>query len=166
MIEVLLWIVAVYVFVVFVASRFVVPYLGFSKDPLPDKLPASLKREISRLKKHKSREAFVKGVYDVLSRKYYGRHLFVLFNLHLLFTRDISKVWAHSGYLPCTQICHLFRIFLVKSGLFSDEDVRLKTTVSCALIHQYLQVRLKGGWVSVDVWAKGLGRKFGEHAGV
>jgi len=163
MIYVLLWILVGYVFFMFFLVRLFVPYLGFWKEPVPDRLPVSLERKIPSFR-NKSKKVLVDSVYRLLSDKYYGRHLLVWVNFDLLFTRDWNKVWSHSGYLPCTQINQLFRIILVKSG-FSDDDIRFRITWSGGLIHQYLQVRLGGGWKTVDIWAAGYGKKLGEHAG-
>lgn len=158
-------IVVLYLLVMFVFSRLFVPHLGFWKEPLPKSVPKSLGKSVASLKrKHKTKLAFAKAAYDIIASKYKGSHVFTFFRWDLLFTRDLDVLWSRVGYLPCHQQNLLYRIFLVSSGVFSDDDFRLRHTPIYLQIHQYVQVRIGGKWVDVDLWASQCGIPFGKRA--
>ncbi len=153
-----------YLVIVFIFSRLFVPHLGFRKEPLPKKIPKSLLNTIAKLKrKNKTPLSFAKAAYDLISTKYEGSHVMTFFRFDLLFTRDVNLLWSRKGYLPCHQQNLLFRIMLVKSGLFSDDDVRTRHTAIYGMIHQSVQIKIKD-WVDVDLWARQCGIPFGRRA--
>jgi hypothetical protein len=158
-------VIILYLIVMFVLSRLFVPHLGFWKEPLPLQIPGELSRTIVRMRKnHKPPLSFAKAAYSLLSQKYEGSHIFTFFRWDLLFTRDVNVLWSRRGYLPCHQQNLLYRIFLVKSGLFSDEDFRLRHTPIYLQIHQYVQVKIGRKWIDVDLWASQCGIPFGRRA--
>ncbi len=155
----------IYMLVIFVFSRLFVPHLGFRKEPLPRVIPKSMEKEIGRLKKrYKSPLDFAKAAYDVISRKYEGSHIFAYYRWDLVFSRNLGKLWSRKGYLPCNQQNLIYRVFLVKSGLLSDDQIRLRHTPIYAMVHQYVQISCKGNWIDVDLWASQCGIPFGKRA--
>jgi len=153
-----------YLIVVFLFSRLFVPHLGFRKEPLPKKIPKGLLSTISSLKrKNSTKLSFAKAAYDLISTKYEGSHVLTFFHFNLLFSRDLNFLWNLKSYLPCHQQNLLYRIMLVKSGLFSEDDIRIRHTAIYGMIHQYVQIRLNK-WTDVDLWARQCGIPFGSRA--
>ena len=165
-INVILWIIGVYIFVVFILSRFIIPYLKFWKSKIPDKLPEDMEKAIKSIKaKSKSQKEFLENAYSFLSKRYHGARgqTYIKFN-HMFFS--LEKTWDNPGFQQCTQQSNLLRIFLVKSGFFSDDEIKQRCTLYITNIHQYLLVKLDGKWVPVDLWANFIGKKIGQHVGV
>ncbi len=167
MLKTLFWLVFAYFVFMFLITRFIVPHMGFWKSGLPKNIPASLDAKIHELKrKNKSSESFLKAVYDLLRKKYHGSHALTFLRPDVVFSRNLGRMWARSGYLSCNQVNWILYIMLVRSGFFSEGDVRFRCTVTPRLmIHQYAEVRLRGKWTPVDVWASRYNRSFGEHFG-
>ncbi len=163
----LVYIIIAYILFMFVLVRLVVPYLGFWREPIPKTLPSGLLNTIRTLKsKHSSPEKFARAAHAFLAKKYYGSHILTIIRLDLVFSRDISRMWALSGYMACNQQNWLLYLMLIKSGFFSPDDVRFRITTIVGSIHQYMQVRLNNKWVSVDVWAYRYGVPFGKRSGL
>ena len=157
-------IIIVYILCMFVLSRFLVPHLGFKKDSLPKKLPKSMETAILKLKrKHKDPLDFAKATYDFFASKYCGKHLYTWLRMDLIFSNNCTKLWNRRGYLPCTHQNYLYRIFLVKSGRFKDDQIRVRHHLALIALHQDLQINHKGKWINVDVWAANCGVPFGKQ---
>jgi len=168
MLKTLFWLVFAYFVFMFLITRFIVPHMGFWKSGLPKTIPASLNSKIRELKKKsKSPEKFARASYYLLRGKYHGSHALTFLRPDVVFSRNLGKMWARSGYLSCNQVNWILYIMLVRSGFFSESDVRFRyTSVFGLSIHQYIQLRIEGDWVSVDVWAAKFNQNFGEHAGL
>jgi len=98
----------------------------------------------------------------ILKRHYYklGRFL----HIPTLYIHSPEKLWNMKGkFIACHQACLLLRIFLVRSKIFSDDDIRVKYSVVNLNTHQYLQVNAEGSWIDVDVWGKKYGIPFGQY---
>ncbi|MFH1637627.1 MAG: hypothetical protein ABIB71_04360 [Candidatus Woesearchaeota archaeon] len=158
-------IILAYVFIMFILSRLIIPRLGLRKVKLPAKIPKSMEEEIKRLKKKSgNKEDFLKNAYSYLARKFPGKKLGGIIHFNMLFWKDIEKLWNTKGYLPCHASTHIMRIFLVRSGFFNDKDIKVKHAFIDFAMHQYLKVKVRGKWISVDVWAGHLGIPLGKHA--
>ena len=163
----LVYIVIAYVLFMFVLVRLVVPYIGFWREQIPEKLPPGLLKTVRALKvKNRSPEKLARAVHAFLAKKYYGSHILTFVRPDLVLSRNIARIWRISGYLPCNQQNWLLYIMLVQSGFFSPEDVRFRITTVVGFIHQYVQVKLNKKWVSVDVWASRYGVDFGKRSGL
>ncbi len=153
-----------YVLAVFFFSRFFIPYLGFSKSALPAVLPRGMEKEILLLrKKARSKKHFLKVSYDYLGARFEGGRFRTFIFFHFMF-KDLPYLWNKKGFVQCTILNHFLRIFLVRSGYFKDEEVRLRHTFLNFNIHQYVQVKINGSWVDVDVSWKKQGVPLGRHA--
>ncbi len=142
----------------------------FSKLPIPEKLPAEMERHVAALQRTKGRRECLEQAYRIITSRYEGRKLETYLKLPRAFTKRLEKIWTRTGYLHCHQQNYLLRVLLVKSGKFSEEDVRQKLTLYVISPHQYLQVNLgtksKPDWIDVDPWAlKPCGLRIGKHAG-
>lgn len=144
-------------------SRLVIPCLGFSPVPLPEKIPADIEKKIIELKGSvNSPIEFLELVYDFLGSKYRSERLNTFLKFNYLY-KDLEFIWEREGYIPCTQNNLLMRIFLVRSKFFRDEDIRIKHVFVNFVIHQYLQVKLDDKWIDVDVGEKQRGLPIGKH---
>lgn len=137
----------------------------FSKTPVPETLPEEMQRVIDGLKKSENKKECLKKVYAILNEKYHGDRLKTYPKIFSIFTRDPNKLWKRNGFLHCTNFDYLARIFLIKSGFFQEEALKLRWTLIWYLSpHQYLQVRIDGEWIDIDIWARVYGIPLGDHA--
>ncbi len=140
-----------------------IPNLFWDKE-IPDKLPKEMEEIVKKLKKIRDKEKLVKKVYDIVTKRYYGCHSFKRF--FDLFVTDMEKFWKIKGATHCTNLCYLMKIFLVKSGKFKEEDIKIKYTTTYVLWpHVYLKIKMgKGKTLDVDPWGKANGIKYGDYA--
>ena len=64
----------------------------------------------------------------------------------------------------CTNLNYVLRVLLLKSGKFSEEDIKLKYTWINLSPHQYLKVNVGGRWVNADPWAGTKGMELDKYA--
>ncbi len=153
-----------YIFLFFFISRILIPYLGFKKSGLPDKIPQEMQKEINRLKKRaKSKREFLLLAYGYLGKRFHGGRFRTFTHFGLMF-KPIGELWSRKGFVHCTAHNHFLRIFLVKSGFFREEEIRLRHTFINFNIHQYVQVYLDGRWTDVDLSGISFNVPFGKHA--
>ncbi len=153
-----------YAIVIFVLPRLFIPFMGFRKEKIPRKLPRRIQRRIHLLRKRsKNKQDYLKKTYNYLTRRYHGKRNTVLKRPGLWWEKNLQTIWSRKGFLPCHTFTHMMRIFLVKSRMFKEKDVRVNHTFYWFNIHQYLEVRVKKKWHKVDAWAKGIGIKFGDY---
>lgn len=154
----------IYSIIVFIISRLCIPHLGFKKSKLPKKLPLSLKLKIKELKlKSKNRKEYLRNTYKYLTKKYHGKRNTIIKKPKQLFETNIKNIWKRKGFIPCHTFTQLVRLFLVKSKLFKEKDIKIKHTFFNFILHQYLEVRIKKKWHKIDAWAKFIGIKFGDY---
>ncbi len=157
-------IVLLYLFVVFFLSRFFVPNIGFRREPLPKHIPEDMQQAITKLKqKNRTSLGFAKAAHSFLANNFSGTHALSFLRFDLLFSRNLEKLWSQK-VLPCNQITLMYRIFLVKSGLFSEAEIRVRHIAIYAMLHQYIQIKHNGKWIDVDVWAAHAGIPFGRRS--
>jgi len=121
--------------------RYVNIFYNFSEDSIPEKLSVEMVKTIEQLKQQaSSSDNFLKLTYDFIGSKYRSER----FNTVLKF-----------GYL--------LRIFLITSGWFKEEDIRRKHLFVNFVPHQYLQVKVNGEWIDIDVGEKRRGLPLGRH---
>lgn len=137
----------------------------FKKD-LPTSLPKSLKIEVDKVAKTKTKRQAAKLAYKIVTDKYYGHRAETYFNVKKLLQTDVNKIWAESGFYQCTTQNYLIRLLLVKSGKFKDSEVEQKLTLIWYIgPHQYLKVWLdKDNHVYLDPWSKVYRVPFGQRA--
>ncbi len=153
----------VYFVAVFFVLRLLVPHSDFGYDPLPKKLDLEIKIAIDKLRdKASSAEEFLKLTYDFIGSKYRSERFNTVLKFGYLY-KNINEVWRMNGYMPCPQTNYLVRIFLIRSGWFKDEDIRKRYIFVNFVPHQYLQVRVNGQWIDLDVGEKRRGFPLGKH---
>ena len=138
----------------------------FSKKEIPSTLPKDMQNVVETLKKSKSKEDCLKKAYDILTKKYRGRKLNTYLQFFGLFTCDINKLWAKSGFLHCTNMNYLMRTLLIKSSFFKEEDIDVKFSLIWYIsLHQHLRVRINmNKFTHVDLWGQVYGTKFGDYS--
>lgn len=168
-IPVIITIIIIYLLAVFVLSRVLIPHLGFTKDVLPENIPLAWQKEVDLLKaKASSPNEFLFLTYNFLGQKYsyqswpFFRRFKVFTNFSTLFI-SLDDLYLRSGFMHCSQLNFLLRLFLVKSGFFKEEDIRLQHVFVNFFIHQYAQVRIDNEWLDVDIFEYSSGLKIGQH---
>lgn len=127
----------------------------FTKQAITGKIPEILENKISEiLKISKDKVEFLKNsfFYIVWNRSWSRCNL--IYKFDRLFEKNISKIIDSKWYLHCTTMNFLLRIMAVRSGLFKDEDIKLKLTNSRYIApHQYLKIRLsEDEIINLDPW--------------
>lgn len=137
----------------------------FSNTPIPNTPLGKIEETIDNLKESHNQEECLKKTYEILSTKYRGYRIKTYTRLFDIFERDIEKLWNKEGFLHCTNINYLMRVLLMRSGCFTEDDIRIRwTQIWLISPHQYLQVRIGNKWIDVDIWARAYGIPFGDHA--
>ncbi|MFH0856381.1 MAG: hypothetical protein V1860_00590 [bacterium] len=137
--------------------------MGFKKSPLPDQLPDEILEKINELKNISvSPDDFLKRAYEFLGDKYRSERFNTILKFNYLF-KPLQEIWDMHGYIPCTQSSFLMRIFLIRSGFFKEEDIKIKHTFVNFCIHQYLQAHVGDKWIDIDVGEKQKGMEIGKH---
>ncbi len=120
---------------------------------------------VEKLKKTKNKKKCLETVYKIMIEKYHGNRIKTVTQLFKLFNLNIDNLWAINGFLHCTSINYLVSYILLKTGLFSEEDIRTKWTLIWFFSpHQYLQVKLNDKFINIDIWAYIYGVKYGDYA--
>jgi hypothetical protein len=138
----------------------------FFKTKLPEELPEELEKVIKDLKKSKDKQDCLKKAYNILAFRYSAYFFSTYFYLHELFYKNINKLFGKQKRMICTNFNYLMRILLVKSGFFSDKDIKIKwTQIWFVSPHQYLNVKInEKKTLNIDTWAKTFDIEFGDYA--
>ncbi|MDO8623838.1 MAG: hypothetical protein Q7R54_00570 [bacterium] len=157
---ILLYALLLYVVLVWIIGRAVIPHLGFIPEKIPAVIPSELQSKIEELDfSSKDNNDFLQKSYAYITQKYTGSRLKTITR----FWRAFGDVYKKDpGFLPCTGQNFLLRTLLVKSGRFQEDDIKVKTVPLNFFIHQYLAVRVDGVWVDVDPWSSFLKVPFGQ----
>ena len=100
----------------------------FRKARLPDKLPKDMQQAVAKLKKSRGKEDCLKQAYNLLGEKYKGYPLRTYTRLWMIFEFDINKIWARKDFIHCTTMNYLYRVLIINSGFFTDNDIEQKWT--------------------------------------
>jgi hypothetical protein len=138
-----------------------------SKLPIPARLPSILEDEVKVLRATKSKEECLRLAYGFVRRSWQTRRFYVVTHFWRAWMQDLETICARR-ILHCHHLDLILRALLVRSGRFTEEDIRLRRTVTWLVSpHQYLQVRTGRGWQDVDPWhAIHLGYPIGRHGGI
>ena len=141
--------------------RYILP-----KVKIPDELPRGMEDLIKELKKSKTKKACIKKAYSALLKKYRGYRFYTYIRFFDLFVYDINEIWDKEGFVHCIVLNYLMRTLLIKSGLFDEDDIKLKWTVVWYISpHQYLRIKIsQNEFINLDLWGKAYGISFGDYA--
>lgn len=159
---VFLFIILLYILLVFVGVRLVVPYYGFGQSRVPQEIPDGFQKEIEHLNTiSKSDKSFLQNAYNFLNQQFYGSRFEIFSKWQFAF----DDIYAHKkGFLPCTVYNQLLKIMLVKSGRFTEDDIKTEVVFLNFFIHQYLKVYVDNTWIFVDPTYAKMGVPFGKRA--
>jgi hypothetical protein len=175
---ILIAVIVCYFFLVFVALRLIVPFMGFKQYVPPTDLPLEIKNAVTELEnKSYNQMSYLQSVYNsVLGRWQHSRFKAAVL-LPKLFKSDLNKIWHTKGFVYCTTINFVVYVLLANSKYFSagggsasggketDEFVKVKHVFLNFVPHQYLQVRVGAKWLDVDPAGAGIrGFGLGHHA--
>ena len=151
-------------FSVFFLSRIFVPNLGFKRSKIPRELPKEFEEAIIKLKKQsKNKDDYAKKIYNYLGKRFHGEPADVWEEMPFIFVKNINKLW-NKKKLHCNQLNYLYRIALIKSKLFKEQDIKILHRTYMLNLHQILKVNIgktKEKWVKIDLFAKNYGYGFG-----
>lgn len=140
-----------YFFLVFVALRLIVPFMGFRRWAPPQTISPSIQQEANTLLAgHSDQASFLEAAYAAISTRWWAGRLQTLRYAPLAFRTNLEQVWNAPGYAHCNTQNYLLYTLLLASRLFSPADIRARTVFLNFFIHQYLQVRINGKWVDAD----------------
>ncbi len=132
---------------------------------IPKKLPLGMQRVVEQLKKTKSKMECLRMAYDVLGKRFHGEKLYFLRKPSELFVTNLEKIWNTRKVLNCTTVNYLLRALLIRSGKFTDKDLKNQwTLISGFSIHQYVRANVDGKIINVDLWGHSNKVPFGEYA--
>ncbi len=170
---IILWVVlivaAVYIFLVYIASRLVVPFMEFGGFKPATKVPEEIKAAIIDLElRSTNQRSYLETVFELVMEKNYRQWNHTRFNaiahLHRAFVKNLSEIWETKDFIYCTAINYLVAALLVNSKYFKPEDIQVRHVFVNMFIHQYLKVRVGGNWVDVDPAGTGIrGKPLGTH---
>jgi hypothetical protein len=160
--EIFFIVIIAYLVFVYVILRIIIPNSGFKKSSLPKVIPQEFAMKIHEINTNsKDYFDYLQEAFNYITTTFYGKRLETIF----LFRYAFEDVYKYKpGYLPCTSLNYLVRIFLIKSGRFIEEDIKVKTVPLNFFIHQYLQVKVDGKWIDVDPWSAHLEIPLGKHS--
>ncbi len=161
--------VAIYVLLVYVMSRFVVPFMEWGGFKPPLKVPEEIKAVILDLEaQSKDQFSYLQAVFDLVmeKNKYQWNHtrFQAATRLPRAFVKDLSEIWSTKDFIYCTAINYLVSALLVNSKYFRPEDIKVQHVFVNMFIHQYLKVRVGNTWIDIDPAGTGIrGKPLGTH---
>ncbi len=121
-----------------------------------------MQKTIDYLKKRsKNKQEFLKKSFVFITKKFHGGRKYAVLKVHESW-KPLSSIWDKGGFANCMWMNYMLRVFLITSGFFTEEDIKIKHTFINFNIHQYLKVKVGKRWIYIDAWAKVYGLKFGE----
>lgn len=166
---IVIFVVAVYLLLIFVVSRFVVPFMGFGGFWPPRQTQQEIKAAIAELElRAPDKRSYLEAVYELVLDKTLHQWKHTRFKaatrIPRAFVSNLSEIWATQDFLYCNSINYLVYVLLIKSKYFQPGDVRVRHVFVNFFIHQYLQVKVGEGWVDVDPAGTGIrGKPLGKH---
>jgi hypothetical protein len=141
-------------------------YYLFGKNRLPANLNEEVDKAVRQIQRLSDKESALQKAYEIITTKYYGHRFKTLVKFPDIFSSGLDDLWNRSGFMHCTNQNYLLSLLLVKSGAFTEDDIKRKWTMLWGVSpHQYLKVKLNDNKIiDVDAWSAHCGIKFGDHA--
>ncbi|MDE2311661.1 MAG: hypothetical protein KGJ93_01030 [Patescibacteria group bacterium] len=158
-----------YIFLVYVASRFVVPFMGWAGFKPATDVPPELQPVIQDLEnKTFDQYTYLQAVFDLIMQKNFKQWNHTRFQaairLPRAFVKDLSEIWNTQDFIYCTGMNYLAAALLVNGKYFKPQDIKVRHVFVNFFIHQYLQVRVGEKWVDFDPAGTGIrGKPLGTH---
>lgn len=154
---------------VYVVSRFAVPFMGWRGFKPPKEIPGEIKIKIAELEAlAHNPQSYLQSVYDFVMEKNWTQwnhtRLRAAFRLRRAFVKDLGEIWRTRDFIYCTAINYLVYAMLTGSRYFKPSDIKVRHVFVNFFIHQYLRVKINGGWTDVDPAGTGIrGKPLGGH---
>ena len=162
MITLIFYVIFIYILLVWIITRIIVPHLGFMKSAIPEKVPTEFEIIIQDINTQaKDNLDFLKKSYEYVTNQYHGSRTLTVLHFWYAFQNPILH---KPGFLPCTGQNFLLRVMLVKSGRFNYKEIEVKTIPLNLFIHQYLKVKVGNDWIDVDPWSYFLRKNLGQKS--
>lgn len=170
--NILTWVIlilVIYCFLVYVASRFIVPFMGFSGFKAPREVPEEIKAAVADLEiKATDQRSFLEAAYELVMEKNHSQwnhtRFQAAFRLPRAFVTDLAEIWQTKDFIYCTAMNFLLATLLASSKYFKQEDILVRHVFVNMFIHQYLKVKVGDTWVDVDPAGSGIrGKPLGSH---
>src|SRR5688500_8559431 len=114
------------------------------KTELPEEICEEITAVLRDLKPITDKEEYLKSAYDVVSSRFEGSRIKTISRAFDLWATGAEDLWNRSGFMHCTNQNYLLTLLLVKSGLFTEDDIRTRwTTIWIFSPHQYLEVSVR-----------------------
>lgn len=140
------------------------PYL-FSKQPIGEITNPDLLQAIGYVKKASSKKEALDRAFEIITKRYQGYHFQTYIYFWKAFENDPNKLWKRTGFMHCTHQNFLLRLLLVKSGWFSESDIKLGNSLVWYISpHQYLKIKIDNKIIAADPWNHRFGVPLGFFA--
>jgi|FLOH01.1.fsa_nt_gi hypothetical protein len=157
---IIIWVIVIYNLLIHVVARLLVPHMCFWQTKMDKEIPKSMMDEINKLKKGvKTKYEFLKKSYEYFDKRNRGGTFEVMFFIWRAW-EPLAKSWPRLGFLHCTNLTYLQKVFLVKSGFFEEKDIKTHTMFYNFFTHNYLEAKTEKGWVVADVAISYIGVPF------
>ena len=136
------------------------------KTALPEEICEEINTILRGLEPVTDKEEYLRRAYDIISSRFEGGRIKTISRLFDLWATGVEDLWNRSGFMHCTNQNYLLTVLLIKSGLFTADDIRIRwTTIWLFSPHQYLEITVgENKTVEVDCWARHYGVPFGSYA--
>ena len=158
-----------YAFLVYVASRFAVPFMEWGGFRPAVEIPPEMQQVVTDLEgKAFDQHTYLQAVFDLVmekNRRQWNHTRFqAAVRLPRAFVTDLSEIWNTQDFIYCTGINYLAAALLSNSKYFRPQDIKVRHVFVNFFIHQYLQVRVGEKWVDFDPAGTGIrGSPLGTH---
>jgi len=124
-----------------------------------------LQNAIKHVHEPSTKKEALEKAFELITNRYKGYRFFTYLFFWKIFEINPNILWQQTGFMHCTQQNFLLRILLVKSGWFTEEDIKFGYSLVWYISpHQYLKVNLNNHIVAVDPWNHRFGVPLGKYA--
>ncbi len=142
----------------------IIPHL-FNKEPIGDITNPSLLQAINHVSQSKSKKEALNTAFEIITSRYRGYRFSTYLLFWKAFQKDPNKLWQRTGFMHCTHQNFLLRVLLIKSGWFTEKDIRLGYSLVWYISpHQYLKIKIDKETIAADPWNHRFGVPLGYYA--
>lgn len=162
---VLVAIIAVYFSLVFVVLRLIVPFMGFGRFTMPQRIPQNIQDAIKELEAtSQNPKEYLRAAYNLVVSKWHAARFATVLHVSSAFRTDLDTLWNSPGFAHCHTQNYILFVLLAGSKYFKELDVKPKVVFFNFFIHQYLQVKVENQIINVDPAGASIrGKPLGEH---
>lgn len=140
----------------------VIPNL-FIPHKVPKRIPESMRKFIKKHKKD-GKFSFLKIAFLEAARQSRGARHNTFTQARRLYHSKIEQIWNSGKYLHCMQSVFLLRTLLIRSKLFTEDNIKQVFNTTFFIIpHVTLKVKVDDKEYRLDPWAYRFGIEFGDY---